>query len=294
MNSMTGYAQGRLDSDDFSLQISFKSLNHRFLDINFKGSGITPGFEKYIRQLFKDTLYRGRVDVICDLFETNPERWNIQFNDALLKEILDRVSGFKKTYPQDVTLSLDPLLRLPMIFHLDFIFGEGNEKQQRMVKRKAEQVFKEFLRNRASEGKAIQEDVLVSTGRITQLVKVLERDASDFEKEMFERYKTKINRLIETRDVDEKRVLQEAAILAEKVCVTEEINRLRTHGRRVVQLTRDRSTTTKGKELDFLCQEMLRETHTIAAKVNSTGLHDQILLVRREIEKIRQQVQNVE
>jgi len=290
---MTGFAQGRLDRSDFSLYVSFKSLNHRFLDLNIKGSGVTAGVDKYVRELCKDTVQRGRVDVLVDLFETDPRVWNIQLNEALLRAILDKLMALKATYPDDLSVSLDPLLRLPMVFHVDQKDSEPDDKKMDLIKQTLAKVHRDFLRSRSAEGRSIKEDILVSVRRIEEGVKTLGKEAARIETDLVPRYEEKIRRLLQDRDVDHSRVLQEAAIAAEKSCVTEEINRLRAHGRRLRRLITEKASS-KGRELDFISQEMQREVHTISAKAGEMSVNELILQVRREIDKIRQQVQNVE
>ena len=114
------------------------------------------------------------------------------------------------------------------------------------------------------------------------------------EEALLEQYRKKLEKFLAEHHFEEKRILMEAAILAEKSCIAEEINRLVTHTQRLRGLLTDDAITIKGREADFLTQEMQRETHTIAAKANSLEIHEIILLIRREIEKIRQQVQNLE
>ncbi len=116
---MTGYAQGRFEFNNISLHISFRSWNHRFLDINFKGIGTTPETEKLIREVIKDKIFRGKIEIIFDLFQSDQSKYNIQLNDRLLTDILDELLYFKRKYKEKVVLSMDALLKIPMIFRLD-------------------------------------------------------------------------------------------------------------------------------------------------------------------------------
>ena len=134
--------------------------------------------------------------------------------------------------------------------------------------------------------------------RLTQswspIVKVVQKKTSDIETELFSKYKERMKKYLNEVEIDDKRIAQEAAIIAEKACVTEEVNRLRTHSNRVRTIIKKRKNDLLGKELDFLTQELLREISTISAKTISMDIHEHIILIRREIEKIKQQVQNVE
>lgn len=294
MKSMTGFAQGRFEYDNISINIIFKSVNHRFLDINFKGTGINPTTEKVIKETVKNKVFRGKLEVIFDLFDANERKCNIHFNEQLSSEILDELLYFKKRYKERISLSLDSLLRIPMIFHLDYVPNNYSEEETDRIKHTVGKVFDEFLQSREQEGQAILKDLLAGVEKIGSILELVEKEAETVEKELFLKFKEKIARYLDEYEIDERRIIQEAAILAEKSCINEEINRIATHNKRLKELLADDAVEVKGREADFLAQEMQRETHTIASKTNSLEVHKHVLNIRREIEKIKQQVQNVE
>jgi uncharacterized protein (TIGR00255 family) len=291
---MTGFAQGRFECRDFSLFVSFKSYNNRYLEISFKGSGVSAASEKSIKEMLKDKLYRGKVEIVYDLFQNNPKNWDIRLNSALLEAIIGKLMPLKKKFGPGLNLSLDALLKLPMIFHLDYDPDRLSRKDQAFIKKSLARVFNDFLASRDQEGAFIAKDLLESVALVESHVKVIAAREKDFEKEMFRSYQKKIAKYVSGLRIDEKRIAQEAAISAEKTSIAEEINRLKTHSQRLKALLKDKSSDTIGREADFLSQEMQRETHTIAAKTNCLDIHQHILVIRREIEKIRQQVQNIE
>lgn len=293
MKSMTGFAQGRFEFNNISLSIIFKSLNHRYLDIGFKGTGINPTTEKIIKEVVKNRIFRGKIEVVFDMFDANQRKCNIQFNDKLSGEILDELLFFKKKY-KDVSLSLDSLLKIPMIFHLDYLPENFNDYERGEIQRFIESVFEEFVNSRCQEGQSIKKDLLASIKKIETSLIAVENEAGKVEQELYQKFKEKIARYLKEYEVDERRIAQEAAILAEKGCINEEIQRLSTHNQRLKELVNDKKNEIKGREADFLSQEMQRETHTIASKTTSLEIHREVLNVRREIEKIKQQVQNVE
>ena len=294
MKSMTGFAQGRFDFKDFSLFVSFKSYNNRYLEINFKGNGISAASEKLIKELIKEKLQRGKIEIVFDLFLNNQKNWNIQLNRPLLEEIISLVMPLKEKFGPDLSISLDSLLKLPMIFHLDYNLDRLSQKDQADIKKSIAKVLADFLSSRSQEGLFIGKDLLRSMALIEKHVKTIAAQEKDFEKDMFADYRKKIAKYVNGLHIDEKRIAQEAAISAEKTSIAEEINRLKTHCQRLKTLLKDAQCDTIGREADFLSQEMQRETHTIAAKTNCLDIHQHILIVRREIEKIRQQVQNIE
>ncbi len=291
---MTGFAQGRFDFEHFSFNISFKSLNHKFLDVSFKGTGVTPSSEKLIKEIMKDHVFRGKVEVVFNLFERDPQKWNIQFNEYLLEDILDRVMSFNNKYKKNVSISLDNLLKIPMVFHIDYIFDRFQEGSVDEFCNSLQHVFEEFLLSREQEGQFILDDLLKSLDIIEEKLAIIKDETEKIESEIYDNYREKIQRYLNDIEIDEKRIAQEAAISAERSCISEEINRLATHTQRMRKLLLDEANPLKGKEADFLSQEMQRETHTIASKTNSMEIHRMVILVRREIEKIKQQVQNVE
>ena len=296
MKSMTGFAQRRFEFNNLSLHIIIKSLNHRFLDISFKGTGINSTTEKLVKDIARNRVFRGKLEVMIDIFDSDQRKCNIHFNDRLSWEILDKLLLFKKRYKNKIGLSLDALLKIPMIFHLDYLAENYTQEEKDEIQRSLELVFADFLKSREQEGKSIAENIGKSIEEIEHRLGFVEKEADQVENELFLKFKEKIEKYLKEfeHEVEERRILQEAAILAEKSCVNEEINRLATHARRLKDLLTDETVEVKGREADFLAQEMQREAHTIASKTNSMEVHEHILHIRRAIEKIKQQVQNVE
>ena len=294
MRSMTGFAQGRFEFNNMSLHILFRSWNHRFLDITYKGTGITPESEKLIKDIVKDKVTRGKIEIVFDLFQSDQNKYCIQLNDRLLTDVLDELLFFKRKYKERIGLSMDSLLKIPMIFRLDFADDQFDERDAADIRKCIEKVFGDFLASREQEGVSILRDLKTCIEKIEANLARIKQESEQLENTIFIKYKERISRYLDEFEVDERRIAQEAAILAEKSCINEEIHRLETHTRRLNDLVNDDRLDSQGREADFLSQEMLRETHTIASKTGSMEIHEQVMEIRREIEKIKQQVQNVE
>jgi uncharacterized protein (TIGR00255 family) len=292
MHSMTGFAQGRYSYRDFSLAVSFKSYNNRYLETSFRGSGLTAERERFLRDLLKDSLQRGKVEVTLDLFPEGAGCWDIRLNVPVIEEVQRRLAPLQRKYGAGP--ALDTLLKLPAIFRLDHDTERLGAAGEAALRRAVTAVCAAFLRSRRREGLAIRRDLLASLARIDRLVRALRGREKEVERDAFRRCRQRLARFLKDLPVDERRLAQEAAVCADKSCIAEEVSRLQAHARRLARLLQARVPAAKGKEADFLTQEMQRETHTIAAKTPSLDIHQQILLIRREIEKIRQQVQNVE
>lgn len=289
---MTGFAQGRYNFKDFSLFVSFKSYNNRYLETSLRGSGVTAASEKHVRALLKGRLQRGKVEVVLDLFPEGTGQWRIQLNAPLLEEVLRRLAPLQQKFA--AAAPLDSLLKMPALFRLDFDPERIGPRGQAALRRAVAAVFAAFLESRRREGLSIRRDLLASLALIDGHVRALRAREKECEREAVRRYRQRLARLLGDLPVDERRVAQEAVIAADKAAIAEEVNRLQTHARRLRRLLNGRQPAAKGKEADFLVQEMQRETHTIAAKTDSLEIQRLILLIRREIEKIRQQAQNVE
>ena len=291
---MTGFAQGRFLFKHFSLFISFKSYNNRYLEVSFKGSGASAAGEVLIKEMMKDKVQRGKVEIVFDLFQGGPGQWDVTLNTPLLEDILKRLAPLQEKYGRERGLPLDALLKLPMVLRLDHDPERLSAQDRAAVRRATARVFAAFLASRSQEGRCIQRDLLAGIAIIEKQIRGLRVREKECERDAFANYRKRIEKFLKDLPVDEKRIVQEAAISADKTSIAEEVNRLQTHNRRLRRLLLDSGVATQGKEADFLSQEMLRETHTIAAKTGNLDIHQQILLIRREIEKIRQQVQNVE
>lgn len=294
MKSMTGFAQGRFEFNSISLNVVMRSWNHRFLEMNFKGAGITADTEKLLKEIIKDRIIRGKVEIVFDLFLADQSRYKIQLNSRLLTDVLDELLYFKQKYKEKISLSMDAILKIPMIFRLDYVSDHFDDTDLLTIRESVNKVLNDFTASREVEGNAIARDVLDGINKIETNLALLKKETEKVEKEIFVRYKEKIARFLTDIEPDERRIVQEAAILAEKSCINEELQRLDTHNRRLKAIILDEKMEAIGREADFLTQEMFRETHTIASKTGSMEIHEKILEIRREIEKIKQQVQNVE
>ena len=291
---MTGFAQGRFHYDTYSLHVSFKSLNNRYLEISTRGSGINPITEKMIRETVNDRLFRGKVDITLDFLSQSQQKWDIQLNQGLLSAIIDKVMPLKRKYKKHLTFSLDSLLKIPLVFHIDYGYENLPQQDIETIRSAIATVFAQFLEDRKQEGEAILTDLKQHIDAIENHLKKMSLKEKETEAELFASYRKKIEKFTNDMDIDDRRLLMEIAILSEKSAITEEINRLTIHTKRLKTLLADENLPMKGKEADFLSQEMQRETHTVAAKTGSMEIHEHILCIRREIEKIKQQVQNIE
>jgi len=253
---------------------------------------VSAEIEKTFKQMVKGRLHRGKVEVTFNLFEYDPENWDIQLNEPLLEAIINKFTAFQGRHP-GLQLTLDSFLKIPMIFHLESMNDSIPEAVMDQLKTSMEEVLERFLSSRCQEGKLTGEEIRRSLDAVAEHLEQVEKQASEVEASLVQHYRDRIVALIGEGEIDERRIAQEAAIAADRSCIAEELSRLSAHRQRMAQLCVENSEFI-GREADFLAQEMMRETHTIASKTNSLDVHHSVLQIRRQIEKIKQQVQNVE
>ncbi|MBZ5536953.1 MAG: YicC family protein [Acidobacteriia bacterium] len=296
--SMTGFGQGQVKGGDFVITISLKSVNHRHFDATFRMPQELQPFENELKNLLKEKLIRGAiiVNVIMDSAGEVP----IRINAPLAAAYLRAANEIKDKFNINSELNLDSILRLPNVV----TFGNGDLASNEQLKEKfhaaleqaLEKAVSEMLTMRSLEGKQLENDVRGRTGVIGQHVDAIEKALESNVQAIFDKLKDEVMRLTQSASLDPARLAQEVAYLAEKSDVTEEVTRLKSHVKQFLAMLDGEGEI--GKRLDFLLQEMHREANTILSKTTSAfggarDASDRALEIKAEIEKLREQVQNV-
>lgn len=294
MRSMTGFGRGTYSDERVSATIEMRAVNQRFLELNIRMPHAYLPLEDKLRKSIKDVLHRGKVDVYVTVCELTPAAPQIRIDYEALaacKAALDGVNqslfgGEKTTLPLIMSLTKDWFIQEP---------PEVDAEEAWPVFAQALQgALDGMVAMRDKEGANIRRDLLARTDRMAVMIDAIEAQKEKVVARYKERLEKKISAIFDTaRQVpDEDRLLQEVAIYADKVDFTEEVVRFRSH---VVQLKgfleQDGDI---GRKLDFLIQEMNREVNTIGSKANDTDVTEYVLQLKNEIEKIREQVQNIE
>ncbi|GBD37879.1 hypothetical protein HRbin37_00118 [bacterium HR37] len=289
MKSMTGFgrAEGKISLGKVTAEA--RTENHRFLDINFQLPDIFLPIEQELTDIIKRYIRRGKVRI---LISHEPLKNRLPtINIELAKKSLETVKRLKKELKINEEIKLEHILMIKEFFSSE---TKPNLKKDDYTK------LKEVLRSailrldktRSAEGRKLQKDLKQRIANIGRIVTSIERERKNFTKETMERLRDRIRKLLENIQVDETRLYQEIAFLADRTDITEEITRLRAHISRFRELlTR---TGPVGKELDFLIQEMHREAVTISAKSKKATISHLVIKLKSEMEKLREQVQNIE
>ena len=289
MKSMTGYGKSEVETKYGKLVVETRSENHRFLDIKFQLPDSTLSIENQLSEAVKNLILRGKIRVTVTLEASRNNSFSLNLD--LAKKTKTNIDKLKKELGIKEETRLEHFLMIREIF--------AGETKQTLSRNETAEIIKTVLeaikkldQARASEGKKLERDIKQRLKMIDKLTVTIKSKRKDFIKNTSIKLKERIEKLLEDTKIDEERLYQETAYLAERSDITEELVRLKAH------ISKFRETSNKkgsiGKELDFLLQEMNREAGTISAKSKDAEISHCIIDLRSEMEKIREQVQNIE
>ena len=293
MNSMTGFGRATQIVDGLQCIIEIKSVNSRFLDLNIRSPKQVNSVEHSIRKCIQKTIHRGKVDVFVTLQDVADREKQFIINSSLKHQIQDLLvsEGFYRE-PQEVPLSA------VMAISNDWVQIQDSEVTedvlQSLVTDTTTNALNVLVSMRQSEGIHIQQDLLHRLSQMTNIIEDINSHKADAVIAYKENLRTKMMDYVDGLDItaNEDRLLQEVAIMADKTDITEEIVRFRSH---VLQLTNTlKMDEPIGRKLDFIIQEMNREVNTIGSKAMDITLTDYVVQLKCELEKVREQVQNIE
>ena len=291
MYSMTGYGRGTASLDGRELTIELKSVNNRFLDIGMKLPRQLSFLEDGLRKLLNDSLSRGHVDVFVNYRNLRSDAKTVRVDEALLQAYLTSARESAKALDLDDDLTLSKALTLPDVTTI----LPADEDQQALTElgRTAMTMAIDGLKvMRFKEGERLKADLSARMDTMTGYAAAIERRAPAVAKEYRVKLTARIEELLGETEVDRARLATEVAIFADRAAIDEEIVRLNTHLIHFRELLEANEPV--GRKMDFLVQEMNRECNTIGSKANDAELTSIVLLSKTEIEKLREQIQNIE
>ncbi|EIC94776.1 TIGR00255 family protein [Lachnoanaerobaculum saburreum F0468] len=291
IKSMTGFGRAEEITDNYKLSVEIKSVNHRYLDLNIKMPRRFFPFEADIRNIVKEYVSRGKVDLFINYLDFKDKAGGVYLNKNIVEKYLDIGLELCKEYKIVDDLKVSHLLQLPDVISIDEPELDEDEIKSRLftVLKKACKV---FLSTREAEGEKLFTDM-------SSKLKVLADTTENIDKrypEVLEEYKAKltlkINELLSGASIEENRIATEVTLFADKIGIDEEVVRLFSH----IKAMNDemKLDTGIGRKLDFLAQEMNREANTILSKSTDLNIADYAIILKTEIEKIREQIQNIE
>lgn len=290
LKSMTGFGRGKYQNEGREYLVEIKSVNHKYCDINFKMPRIFSGIENRLRKDVEKQVSRGKIDVYIDFQNFSNEGTSLKFNKELAKIYIKDLQELGKETGLDYNLSVIDIAKMPDIFKI------GDENNEDIIYNELNialgQALNNFIQMREIEGEKLKEDLKKRISYISEKINEISSFSAGLVKEYVVKLEARIKELLQTDVVDENRLAQEIVIFSDKSSIEEEITRLKSHIFQFLTLISDSSPI--GKKIDFLIQEMNRETNTIGSKANSIEITNRVIELKTEIENIREQIQNLE
>ena len=293
MKSMTGFGRKDYRDEQMELSIEIKTVNHRFRDFSMKLPRPLSALEESFRKTISAVIARGRIEIFVKYCDLGNENKRVVLNKALAEnyiEILNQIKNLDTMIKDDIDLGL--IAKFPDVVSVEEESADAAELWQK-IKPILEEVLTQIDESRKREGSALREDVEGRCRSIETAVDQIEAQSPVMLKKYQEDLQQKIADLTQSPEIDEKRVLTEVAIMADKLAIDEELTRLRSHTQRMHDILAEEDEPV-GRKLDFLVQEMNREINTIGSKANDIVIANIVVDVKSEIEKIREQIQNIE
>ena len=291
MNSMTGYGKFIVAESDRQITVEIKSVNNRYLDINCRIPKALSAVEDTVKRTIKKYLRRGSVDVFFNYENNSPQGKRIIVDGILADAYIEASKKLAAEYGIENDFSVTDLMRTQEVIKID---SEAEDEQllKTLAEKCTEGAVKELNRMRATEGKTIADDLAKIVANIGEALSKAEQRAPKVVEEYSQKLRAKITELLSGVEIDEAMLLNETAFFADKADINEEISRLHSH---IAQFTSALSSDQpQGRNLDFISQEMGREINTMGSKSNDTELTNLVVYMKNELEKIKEQIRNVE
>lgn len=290
IKSMTGYGKANLSKEKKEYQVEIKSVNHRYLDISVKIPRVLSYLEEEVKKEIASKVKRGKIDVFITFENNSTEGKEIKINTEIAKIYIDELKKLAKQENILANIEVTEISKFPDVLNIQ------NNQEDETIKNElletVNQATERLVQMRAMEGSKIAEDLLSRVKAIQKKVQEISSLSTGLIEEYVVKLEGRIKEILKSQEIDEARLAQEVVIYADKCSVEEEVTRLRSHISQFEELLISEGAI--GKKLDFIIQEMNRETNTIGSKANNLKITNEVIDVKTELENIREQVQNIE
>lgn len=291
MKSMTGYGSYESQSDNYHLKIDMKSVNNRYCDIFIKLPALLFSYEDKIKRFIKKDVRRGKVEVFIKLNKLSKDDNSFDVDLPLAKNYYNASRDISSYLGLNNNLSIKDIITMPGVL-VESEDNEVSKELEDLLFTTLTKTLESFITSRLSEGQAIKEDFKTKLSSIKDIVAKVEELSPISLKENEEKLKNKLNNYLDESEIDRQRIATECFLLVDKLSIDEEITRLKIHLDRFNHIMNLEESI--GRKLDFLLQEINREINTIGSKSNNIDILNNVVLVKSEVERIREQVQNIE
>ena len=289
---MTGFGRCEVMEGERKFTVEMKGVNHRYLDVNIRMPKKLNFFETAIRSLLKQSIQRGKVDIFISYEDFTENQMSLKYNESLAQEYMDCFGRMKEQFSLENDIRVSTLSRCPEVLTMEEqVIDE--EELWNGLKKALEDAIGQFVETRTLEGSNLKKDIIEKLDGLLDLVGYIEERTPKIVAEYREKLEAKVRELLEDTQIEESRIAAEVVIFADKICTDEEVVRLRSH---IIHMkeTLQSEEAGIGRKLDFIAQEMNREANTILSKANDLEVSNVGIDLKTEIEKVREQIQNIE
>lgn len=289
--SMTGYGRCELEENQRKVTVEISAVNHRYLDINLRMPRLLAYFEEDIRKIIKKNVSRGKLEVSIYCHSTAEEDIEIMINENVCKGYIEGFAKIAENFHIENDMKLSHLMGIGELLTIQKKSGDNDEVKE-VLEKALKSALEAFLEMRLKEGEALKTDILHKTQALMNLIEDISTRSDLIVDEYRKKLETRIAVLLENVPVDPNRVATEVVLFADKCAVDEELTRLKSHITQLITILEEKQPV--GRKLDFLMQEINREANTIGSKANDYTITKYVVSLKTEVEKIREQVQNIE
>lgn len=292
IRSMTGYGKQNLNIEKREYQVEIKSVNHRYLDINTKMPKTLSYLEEPIKKEISEKIKRGKIDVFITFVNNSKEGRNIDINKELAQLYIKKLRELAEKEKISSNIEVMEIAKLPDI--LTIKMDEEDEKIKQEMIQVTKQAAEKIIDMKIVEGYKISQDLLRRIDKIENKMEEISSKSTGLIEEYVVKLEKRVKEILKTDEIDKSRLAEEVVIYADKCSIEEEITRLKSHIYQFRNLIASNENEPIGKKLDFIIQEMNRETNTIGSKANNLEITNGVIDIKTELEDIREQIQNIE
>ncbi|MGN0480096.1 MAG: YicC/YloC family endoribonuclease [Lachnospiraceae bacterium] len=291
VRSMTGFGRFELSRDNRKITVEMKSVNHRYLELGIRLPKKLNAFEGKIREVMKNYISRGKVDVFISYEESSQDKVSLEYNASLAAEYMDIFNTMAQQFGMSNDVSIGALARYPEVITAKE--AEVDEDSLWLfIEEAVEEACRQFVATREKEGSNLAKDLIAKLDHLNELVDFIEGRSPQILAEYRTKIKQKVDELLADNTLDEARIATEVVMYSDKICVDEETVRLKSHIDHAKKCLSEAGGV--GRKLDFIVQEMNREANTILSKANNLDISNAGIELKTDIEKVREQIQNIE
>ena len=291
IKSMTGFGRAEVINSERKITIELKSVNHRYLDLNIKMPKKLSFFEGEIRNLMKTYMQRGKVDVFITYEDYTLNRVALKYNRELAAEYMGYLKEMQEEFGLENDVRVSTLSRYPEIFTMEEQ-SVDEEELWSFLENPLREACEKFVATRQREGENLKRDLLEKLRSLDEKVTLVEKRSPEVVDAYREKLEAKVHELLEDSQIDDARIAAEVVLFSDKICNDEETVRLHSHIQGMMKILEEKEGV--GRKLDFMAQEMNREANTILSKSSDLIISNIAIDLKTEIEKIREQIQNIE